>query len=309
MKSEVTKKMSLESEQIPKDLMLIEKQKSGLRRNLTQIDKTIRFELRKGFRTFLFICFVFVGIFTIYFIIQELLLFQEVALPDDPIVFISQYLDMFGFIVILSAAGFAGSIIAEDFHKQTGNLLFPKISKRNLLIGRIISRYALNALCVIIYYILVGIVTFIKYEEIPLVFWGSMGWALLYTFMIFTFVTFLSSLMKSTSITIIVSVLFMLILFNMITMIFVFAGLKIEPLFIITYYEGIISASMAMPDPRYAEIMMPMGQGQNGMGGMASFFSWSTPSEAAALIGMLILISIFLGSAYFLYRRRQSKSE
>ncbi len=302
--------MSLESEQIKPNLELIEKQKSGLRRNFIQIEKTIKFELKKGFRNFIFILLVFVGIFTIYFIIQELLLSQEVALADDPIDFISQYLGMFGFIVILSAAGFAGSIIAEDFHKQTGNLLFPKISKSNLLIGRIISRYSLNAICVGFYYTLVGIVTFIKYEEIPLAFWGSMVWALLYTFMIFTFVTCLSSILKSTAITIIVSVLFMLIIFNMIPMIFVFAGLEIEPLFIITYYEGIISASMAMPDPRYAEIIMPMGgPGQNGMGGNSvTFFQWITPSETTALIGMLVFISIFLSSAYFLYRRRQSKS-
>ncbi len=301
--------MTLESEQIETEMMLIEKQKAGLRRDFTQIGTTITFELKKSLKTFILMLLVFLGIFVIFLLVQELQYAQDVPLPEDPIDYISSYMSMFGFMIILSAAGFAGSIIAEDFHRHTGNLIFPKISKTRLLIGRVISRYALNAISVCFYYILVAAITFIKYEEIPLVLWGSMGWALLYTFMIFSFVTLMSSIMKSTAISIIVSILFMLIVFNMISMILRFAGLEIEPLFIPTYYEGIITASMAMPDPRYTEIRMPTGPDHQGDGEFATFLQWITPTVTAALIGILLFTTIFLGLAYFLYRRRQSKSE
>ena len=301
--------MTLESEQFESKMILIEKQKAGLRRDFTQIGATITFELKKSFKIFILMLLVFLGIFVIFLLVQELQYAQDVPLPEDPIDYINSYMSMFGFMIILSAAGFAGSIIAEDFHRQTGNLIFPKISKTRLLIGRIISRYALNAISVCFYYILVATITFIKYEEIPLVLWGSMGWALLYTFMIFSFVTLMSSIMKSTAISIIVSILFMLIVFNMISMILRFAGLEIEPLFIPTYYESIITASMAMPDPRYIEIRMPTGPRNQGDGEFATFLQWITPTEIAALIGILLFTTIFLGLAYFLYRRRQSKSE
>jgi len=301
--------MTLESEQTESEVILIEKQKAGLRRDFTQIGATITFELKKSFKTFILMLLVFLGIFVIFLLVQELQYAQDVPLPEDPIDYIISYMSMFGFMIILSAAGFAGSIIAEDFHRQTGNLIFPKISKTRLLIGRVISRYALNAISVCFYYVLVATITFIKYEEIPLVIWGSMGWALLYTFMIISFVTLMSSIMKSTAISIIVSILFMLIVFNMISMILRFAGLEIEPLFIPTYYEGIITASMAMPDPRYTEIRMPTGPGNHGDGEFASFLLWSTPTATAALIGILLFTAIFLGLAYFLYKRRQSKSE
>lgn len=301
--------MTLESKQIETEIMLIEKRKAGLRRDLTQIGDTITFDFKRNLKSFILMLIVFLGIFIVFLIVNELQYLQDVPLPEEPINYINSYMSMFGFMVILSAAGFAGSIIAEDFHRQTGNLIFPKISKTRLLIGRVISRYGLNAICVGFYYVLIGVMTFIKYEEIPIVIWGSLGWALLYTFMIFSFVTLMSSIMKSTAISIIVSILFLLIVFNMLSMILRFAGVEGEPLYILTYYEGIITASMNMPDPRYSEIRMPTGMGGNGDGEFATFINWTTPTEAVALIGMLIFTSIFLALTYFLYRRRQSKNE
>ncbi|MFW9987838.1 MAG: ABC transporter permease [Candidatus Odinarchaeota archaeon] len=300
--------MTLENEKTDTEIILVEKQKVGLRRDLTQIFDTTTFELKKNIKSFIMILFIFVGIFAIYLIVSELQYMQDVPLPEDPIDYIKSYMDMFGFLALLSAAGFAGSIIAEDFHRQTGNLLFPKINKIRLLIGRVISKYGLNAICVSIYYILVGTMTFIKYGEIPLVLWGSLGWALLYTFMIFSFVTLMSSLMKSTAISIIVSILLLLMVFSLITSILSFAGVETEPLYILTYYEGIITASLDMPDIRYQEIRMPIGSGGSG-GEFATFRTWITPTEIVALIGMLIFTSVFLVLAYLRFRQRQSKSE
>jgi len=249
---------------------------------------------------------IFVSVFSLLLLISELQLAQDVALPNDPVDYVGNYLtQFFGFLIIISASLFGGSIIVEDFKKQTGNLLFPKISKTRLLIGRLTSRYTLNAICVMFYYILIGIITFAKYGEIPITLWASLGWALLYTFTILTFVTFMSSIMRSTSATIIVSILFLLIVFHIITMILRFAGLTMEPLFLLTYYEGIISGSLSMPNPRYAEIMMPTPGG----GDPVTFTQWLTPTEPAALIGMLIYTSVFLVFAYIIYQRRQSKSE
>ncbi|MFX1470432.1 MAG: ABC transporter permease [Promethearchaeota archaeon] len=299
--------MTIKNKQIELEEFQIEKQKFGLKRSITQISDTISFEIRRNFKNFILMLSVFLGIFIIFLVVQELQYLQDVPLPEDPIYYIKSYMTMFGFMVILSSAGFAGSIIAEDFHRQTGNLLFPKIGKTRLLIGRVISRYSLNALCVGFYYLLISTMTLIKYGEIPLVLWGSLGWALLYTFMIFTFVTLMSSIMKSTAISIILSILFLLIVFNMINMILRFAGLEFEPIFIITYYEGIIVNSMAMPNTRYEEIRIPTDP--HGIDGEIVFKNWTTPTEVVALIGMLIFISIFLGLTYFLYKRRQSKSE
>ena len=287
--------------------IVIERKKAGLKRNFTQVGNTIMFEFKKNLKSFLIMLIVFLTVFILFLAISELQLAQDVELPDDPINYVSSYMGFLGFLIIISAAMLGGSIIVEDFKKQTGNLLFPKISKTRLLIGRLTARYILNAICVCFYYILIGSLTLIKYNELPIELWSSMGWALLYTFMLLTFVTFMSSIMRSTSATIIVSILFYLIVFNMITMILSFAGLTIEPLFMLTYYEGIITGSLSMPDPRYAEIRMPT-PGGGGGGEFATFTQWITPAEPAAFIGMLIYASVFLALAYFIYKRKQSKN-
>ncbi len=286
--------------------MDVDREKVGLKRNFSQIGNTIRFEFKKNLKSLIIMLIVFASVFFLLLLISELQLAQDVALPPDPVNYVTDYLTLFfGFLIIISASLFGGSIIVEDFKKQTGNLLFPKISKTRLLIGRLTSRYTLNAICVSFYYTLISIFTFAKYGEIPIVLWASLGWALLYTFAIMAFVTFMSSVMRSTSATIIVSVLFLLIVFNIITMILRFTGLTMEPFFLLTYYEGIISGSLSMPNPRYVEIMMPTPGG----GDPVTFTQWLTPTAPAALIGMLIYTSVFLVLAYCIYQRKQSKNE
>jgi len=283
-----------------------DREKAGLKRNISQIGNTITFELKKNLKSFVIMLIVFTSVFFLLLLISELKLAQDVALPAESVDYAVDYLtQFFGFLIIISASLFGGSIIVEDFKKQTGNLLFPKISKTRLLIGRLASRFTLNAICVSFYYILISIVTLAKYGEIPNTLWASLGWALFYTFTILVFVTFMSSIMRSTSATIIVSILFLLIVFNIVAMFLRFAGLTMEPLFLLTYYEGIISGSLAMPNPRYADILMPTPGG----GDPVTFTMWLTPTEPAALIGMLIYAGIFLVFAYFIYQRRQSKSE
>jgi len=287
----------------------IERTKAGMKRNFTQIGNTITFEFKKNMKTFIVMLAFYAGIFALFWLIQELQFAANIPLPDDPVDYINGYMSMLGTLIIVSSATFGGSIIAEDFQKQTGNLVFPKISKTRLLIGRVTSHYILNGLCVAFYYILIGVFTFIKYEGIPMVLWGSMGWALLYTFTLLAFVTFLSSFMKSTSAAIITSILILLMVFQMIPMILQFAGVEAEPWFILTYYEGIITNSMAMPDPRYTELKMPTGPGGFQSGDLATFIMWDTPTEQVALIGMLTYSGVLLFFAYIFYKRRQSKSE
>ena len=284
----------------------VDRENPGLKRNISQIGNTIAFEFKRNLKNFILMLFVFSLVFFVILLISELQLAQDVALPNDPVEYIDDYLtQFFGFLIIISASLFGGSIIVEDFQKQTGNLLFPKISKTRLLIGRLTSRYILNAICVSFYYVLISIITFAKYSEIPITLWASLVWALLYTLSLLIFVTFMSSIMRSTSAAIISSILFLLIVFNMITMILRFAGLTIEPLYLLTYYEGIITGSLSIPNPRYIEITMPA----PGTGEFVTFTQWLTPTELAALIGMLIYICVLLVSAYFIYQRRQSKSE
>jgi len=302
----MSKKQQLEEEFIFES----KRRKVGIGRDFTQIGDTFTFELKKNLKPFLIMMILCALMFTLFLIMQILQEIQDVPLPDESIdYFVSYFQFIFGFLVILTAAGFAGSIIAEDFQKQTGNLLFPKISKSRLFVGRIMARYLMNATCIIFYYILVSSITFIKYGEIPII--GiliSLIWALFYTFALFSMVTFVSSIMRSTSASIIVSVFLYLLIFTMIQQIMNYLAGGVEPWFLLSYYENIITNIVNMPDIRYREVTLGIGPGM-GSGEGISFYQWVTPDVPTAFFGILIYSVIFLTLAFVRYRRRQSKSE
>ena len=282
--------------------LAIEKTKTGLRRGFIQIKSTINFEIKRNLKNFFM---MFVVLLIIYLMSMSINLIQEgrgADAPDEPVDYIKSYLILIDFLVMIIATTFGGSIIAEDYNSQTGNLIFPKITKGRLFTGRLIARYLLSAVSVISYYLLVGITTAIKYNSLPGTIWISMLWALLYTFLVLSFVAFFSSFMKSTSATVVTSILLILIVFNLINSILMFTGVTWEPFFILTYYSSIITESFAMPEERYVERAL---RSQTGSG--PTYMSWITPSVTGAIIGMLIYSAILLGFAYYFFRRRQQK--
>ncbi|MFX1346904.1 MAG: ABC transporter permease [Promethearchaeota archaeon] len=287
----------------------IKRQKAGLRRDFMQIRDTISFELRRNLNRFIIMLLMYLSFFILGIVILESSENLGIPIPTDSTEYIKGYLDsQFGFLLIISGAAFGGSIIAEDFSKQTSNLLFPKTTKANLLIGRIISRYFLMAVCLMIYYFLICSTTLIKYEGIPLTILSSFGWALFCSFTILIFFTMLSSFMKNTSMAIIAGILITLIIFEMVSMILSMSGIidnnELPMLFILTYYMRIIPESLSMPQQRYSIIRFQMIEGEP-----IEITTWLTPSEIGAFFGLIIYISILLFFTLLRYKRRQSKGE
>ena len=265
--------------------------------------------MKRNLKKLYVMLFVYFGIFFLSFLTSEFLtdLMGELAATNSTSLMMDYLGDFFGMALIISTAAFGGSIIAEDYARQTGNLLFPKISKIILLSGRLIARFLLNAICIVFFYILVGATAFFKYGEINITIFQSFGWALLYSFVVLSFVTFLSSFMKNTSMTIITSILILFMVFAMLPFILSYSGATDNnetPLFFIFSYFGyIVSASIAMPTERFiTELVGPPGHGME-------VSSWATPSVFGAIIGMLTYIAIFFTLTYILYKRRQSKGE
>jgi ABC-type transport system involved in multi-copper enzyme maturation permease subunit len=271
-------------------------------RGFIQIFATIGFELRKNLKKFL-ILLILVGVFfglSLYLTtLQESR--SEMERYPTPDRYIQSFLGLLGMLIMIIATTFGGSSLVIDFQEDTGNLLFPLIPRGRLMLGRMIANLILASSLVFSYYFGIGIVTLILYEELVVGFWISLGWAVLYTLMLLSFVTFVSSFMKRTSAVVVMCLILFLIIFDIIIGILSFT--EVEPWFIPTYYAMIISQSLAMPDPRYFD--MSLGD----IGGEVDFdFSlrqWLTPSPAIAAIGMVVFTLIFLILGYIIYRNRQ----
>jgi ABC-type transport system involved in multi-copper enzyme maturation permease subunit len=235
---------------------------------------------------------------------------RDVELYDSAAEYLQQsYLGFtFGFFILIIAVLFGSSIIAYDYDKQTGNLIFPKITKGRLYVGRFIARYILAVFSVIFYYAIIILTTFIKFGEYPINVWFSLGWAVYYILAVFALVVFFSSFMRKTTTVIVLSILMVLIVFNMTTTILSVTGSEVEPLFILTYYSNIVSEVITgVPSERFIETRLGPPGTPGGIIDGPTGFSWITPNEVGAAVGLLIYTIVLIAAAYYLFRRRQQK--
>ncbi len=279
----------------------ISRTRKGAKRSLIQISSTIEFEFKRNLRSFIILLLAVTLIYGLFLTINLIKEGRGVESPEDPVDYITGYLMMIDVLIMIIGTTTASTIIAEDYNKHTGNLIFPKITKERLLTGRIIARYIYAALATIFFYILVGVTTLIKYGTLPAGIWLSLLWALLYTFLVFALVVFFSSFMKNTSGTVILSILMLFMIFPLGNNILMFTGVDWEPLFILTYYSKIITASFNMPEQRYTELSF--GHRPGG----PTYMTWVTPSVGGAIIGMLTYALVLIIASYYLFTRRQQQ--
>ena len=97
------------------------------------------------------------------------------------------------------------------------------------------------------YYLLVAIAVLVNYATFPIQIWYSLGWADLYGITVLSFVVFLSSFLKSTAATVILAIFILIIAYEIIIAVMSLVGTT-EPLFILTYYENIITNIFNMPN-------------------------------------------------------------
>ncbi|MHA1718115.1 MAG: ABC transporter permease [Promethearchaeota archaeon] len=274
------------------------REKIGLTRRFQQIYDIASFEFIRNLKKTLILLGIAVALFLLVLSGQLYRSSKGVELPTNPIEFAPNFLGMIDLLIIICATSFGGSLIAIDFEKLTGNILFPKTSRERLLIGRFLANYLMNSLIIFIYYIMVAITVFINYNGIPKELWISLGWALLYSLLILSFVTLFSSFMKNTAGTVVFTLILILIVFSTIESIFTLFS-TVEPLFIITYYSRIISACFKMPEgDRFQDIAIIENLNMR---------VWITPDISQALIGMISFSFVFLVLSYIIFRNRQNK--
>lgn len=282
----------------------IEKIGIGTKRNIIQIQKTIKFEISRNINKFVTMLIVSSAIFLLSMVLTLIQENQNIPSPQDPVDYILGFLGFISILCLIVATSFGGSIIVEDFEKMTGNTLFPKISRGRLLAGRLVARTIYASLTIAFYYVLIAISTLIKYEILPFGIWESMLWAIYYTFALLCFTTFFSSIMNRSSTAMVMTFMFIMMVFGILTSIMMFSGVTIEPLFMLDYYANIITNCFDMPLERFKNRSYGMGPG--GISDI-SFKAWSTPSAFGALVGMAIYSTILLATATYVYKYKQSK--
>jgi ABC-type transport system involved in multi-copper enzyme maturation permease subunit len=173
-------------------------------------------------------------------------------------------------------------------------MLFPKVDRLKLLIGRVIGLYIICAVVVSVFYILVAVYTGIAFGGVPPELLGSFGIAQLFAFTILCIVIFISSWMPNSTGAIIFTIIFFIEGLMILTEV-AMAFSTLEPLWSPSYLANLIFSIMKMPDPNVIsdlEASPPTAY-------------WLTPTLPMGVFMLGLFSAVSLCLAYFFFRRRQ----
>ncbi len=219
--------------------------------SLSQIVSIVKFELLNYFRARRF--YVLLGITVLIS-----LLLTVVVSYYRPASYVSNQLGFYAswwgtwvpFVIILSGIFFGGDAISGEFQNKTGYFLIPNpIRRSTVYVGKWLAALLASFLILAVYDILT-IANGVYYFgwSLPYQFSESVAFALIFLIAVLGFTFFFSSLFKSSSISILMTTILFLFLFNLIATLTSDLA-QTEPWFILEYGAGIIGNVLRDPYP------------------------------------------------------------
>ncbi len=105
--------------------------------------------------------------------------------------FYRQSLTYFRFFLIFVSCFFFSDIVCSEFSRKTGYIMFPKINKSKLVLGKFIANLNIMSCIVILYYLMLNFCTLLIYDAVIPESYHSLGIAIIYTITLSTSIIFL----------------------------------------------------------------------------------------------------------------------
>jgi ABC-2 type transport system permease protein len=201
------------------------------------------------------------------------------------------------FVIILSGIFFGGDAISGEFQNKTGYFGIPNpIRRSSIYIGKWLTAFlASTAIMAVFTVITVGNgIYYFGSSGLPYQFGESLLFAWFYLAAVLGFTFFFSSLFKSSSMSILVTVILFLFGFTLIQTL-VSDLVQIEPWFILTYGAGIIGNILNVSFPPHNAVVT---QHFGGRAFTSTVFNATVP-EGLAIIGLYFIVTAILGLVLF----------
>ena len=201
------------------------------------------------------------------------------------------------FVIILSGIFFGGDAISGEFQNKTGYFGIPNpIRRSSIYVGKWLSAFfAATAILVVFTAITIGNgVYYFGSSGVPYQFGWSLLFAWFYLAAVMGFTFFFSSLFKSSSISILVTVILFLFGFTLIQTL-VSDLVQTEPWFVLTYGAGIIGNILSATFPPHSSVVS---QSFGPRTITTTVFNATVP-EGLAIIGTYFIITAILGLILF----------
>jgi len=265
---------------------------------LKPIYNTITFEIKKQRKKF------FAFLVLIIMVSIAIAVISGFMKPDTKSEFFLTSLFFIIYLEDFAACLFFSAIICSEFDKKTGYIVFPKINKYKLILGKYLGNLILVITLITSYYLIIGVLGLFYYGgETSIRLFYSYLIALLYLSALSSFVTFFSSFLKSVNGTIVITFILLLLGFLMIDQIIalIFAE-KFEPLYALAFLGNLIANILAdpFPSPRYIKIPLDF---ENPSG--PKMVQWLTPSIGMGITMLILFTVLFFTLAALLFKRRQ----
>jgi len=272
---------------------------------LKPIAHTYIFELKQRWKKFI----IFSSIICLFGLLTgiDYVLFPENSLPKTQALFLEDGLGLIILINIFAVCFFFGGIICTEYSKKTGYVVFPKINKYKLIIGKYSGALTLVIGVTGLYYYALGLLGLYFYgEPINSRYFLSFGIACLYILAVSSFVTLISSFMKSANVTVITTIIILLIGFSIIDGLMVLWNPDIEPLYSLNYLSNLITSVLRKNFPtkrkdRYEDIEYKDEDEDE----VFTFREWITPSIEDGITFLVLYVVICMSLAMVIFKRRQ----
>ncbi|MDG7014201.1 MAG: ABC transporter permease [Nitrososphaerota archaeon] len=205
-------------------------------------------------------------------------------------------------VVVLSAAFFGGDAISGEFQNRTGYFLVPNPIRRSAIyVGKWLAALAASTIILAVFALaMLANGLFYFPGNVPWEFVESFAFAWVYLVAAMSLAFAFSSLFKSSSISVLMSVILLLFVFSVIdTVSSLVAG--IEPWFSLTYGAGIVSNILNVPYPA-AKTVTPFGPG-----GRFTVVSYNATVPEGLLI-LLVYLVVMAVLGLILFERKEFTS-
>jgi ABC-2 type transport system permease protein len=198
---------------------------------------------------------------------------------------------------VLSGIFFGGDAISGEFQNKTGYFGIPNpIRRSSIYIGKWIAAFIASTVILAVFTVIaVGNGIYYFGLSVPYQFGESLLFAWFYLAAVLGFTFFFSSLFKSSTTSILVTIILFLFAFTLIEDL-VIALAQIEPWFIITYGSHIIGNVLVSPYPAHKIVSTSIGF--RGQSITTTTFNATIP-EGLAIIGLYFIITAILGLVLF----------
>jgi ABC-2 type transport system permease protein len=219
--------------------------------SVTQVGTITKYELVNYFRSRRFYVLLIIGLIISALLTGLVGYYRPSSFLSTTLSFYSGWWGMsITFVIILSGVFYGGDAISGEFQNKTGYFLVANPLRRSsIYIGKWLAALIASVITLAVFTaIAIGNGVYYFGLNIPYQLWESLLFGLLYLIAVLGFTFFFSSLFKTSSMSILVTVILFLFGFTLIEAL-VRGLVGIEPWFVITYGSEIITNVFTVPYP------------------------------------------------------------